>query len=336
MDFGAPHDEERDWSQLVPDILNLVSKNLPDLCDFIHFRAVCKPWLSVSPLTDPPSQLPWILSRSSCFNNYLCFYSLSSKKFHTICVDESRGKELIGPAQNYIFSIDSNHSSPTYLNPLARKHVILPPVNLDWCFPVSNSRDCVAICGGQIESEYQTLSFWRPGDRKWIEIQKPLEGCLIVYHEGAYFVYHAAKGETEVIDVMTDDVLSVICAPPTKLNYLVESSGELLGISCDPDQNGCEIYRLDRVNKNLSWVKMSDIGDRMLFLHGGQGFSVRAHESNRLEGNCIYHLGHHESVKVHGTCTTYHLFRYKIGERSWEELPLPLMEEPTWFLPSLM
>ncbi|KAF3328200.1 F-box protein [Carex littledalei] len=339
---NAEFDREREWSELLPHMLHLVSKRLPDLCDFIHFRAVCKNWHSEAPVSDPPPQLPWLLTRSTAFENQIQFYSLSHDKFQTLSMPESNGKELMGPSQNYIFASDPACSSLMLINPLTGEEVPLPTIDLDWCFPIStspNSAGYVAICGGKTESKIQTLGLCRPGDDNWTVIRKVLEGCLMIYSKGLYFVYSPETGTTEAIDVTSGVVITTMPPPPTKLNCLVESCGELLGISCDrrslmnqdPD---CKIYRLDYEEKNGKWVQISSIGDQILFIDGGQGFSIKARGSIESERNCIFYLGSHELIKFDGVTTTYHLAKYDIEARIEEKKSLPSMEKPGWFLPN--
>ncbi|XP_078173636.1 F-box protein At2g05970-like [Carex rostrata] len=335
-------DREREWSELLPDMLHLVSTRLPDLCDFVRFRVVCKNWHSEAPVSDPPPQLPWLLTRSAAFDNHLQFYSLSHEKFQTLSVTESQGKELMGPSQKYIFASNQACSSLMLINPLTSEEVPLPSIDVDWCFPISTSLNCdgyVAICGGKTESKIQMLGLCHPGEDKWVTIRKALEGCLMIYSKGLYFIYSPETGTTEAIDVTSGVVITAIPPPPTKLNCLVESCGELLGISWDrrsfinqdPD---CKIYRLDYEEKFGKWVQISSIGDQILFIDGGQGFSIRARGSIELERNCIFYLGSHELIKFYGVTTTYYLAKFDIETKSWEKKSLPSMEKPGWFLPN--
>ncbi|KAJ4803174.1 F-box family protein [Rhynchospora pubera] len=334
------HDQEREWSELLPDVLHLVSKRLPDLTDFARFRVVCKNWRSEAPLSDLPSQFPWLLISSGSPKNQLQFYSLSHGKFQTMSVPECHGKELMGPSRKYVFASDRTCSSLALFNPLTSEEVPLPPIDLDWCFPISTSQNCtdyVAICGGKTEYKIQTLGLCRPGDDKWTVIRKALEGCLMIYHKGMFFVYSPETRTTEVIEVKSGVIVTTVPPPPTKLNCLVESCGELLGISCNRSLNrdgDCKIYRLNCEGKNCKWVKISSIGDQMLFLDGGQGFSISASGSIQSERNCIFYLGSHELIKFDGVSTTYYLSKYDIESRSWEKISLPSMEKPVWFLPS--
>jgi hypothetical protein len=330
----------RGWSDLLPDMLHLVSRRLPDLCDFARFRAVCKNWRSEAPLSDLPPQLPWLLTRPITSKNQLQFYSLSHDNFQTMSAPECYGKELMGPSEMYTFVSDQTCSSLMLFNPLTGDEVPLPPIDLDWCFPICtslNCADCVAICGGKTESKIQALAFCRPGDDKWTVIRKALEACLMIYYKGMYFVYSPETGVTDVVDVTSGAVITTIPPPPTKLNCLVESSGELMGISCnrslDQDEQ-CKIYRLEYEEKNWNWVQLRSIGDRVLLLDGGQGISITANGSIESERNCIFYLGSHELIKSDGVSTSYYLSKYDIEAKSWERKSIPPMEKPVWFLPS--
>jgi hypothetical protein len=332
--------QERGWSDLLPDMLHLISKRLPDLCDFARFRAVCKNWRSQAPLSDLPPQLPWLLTRPVASKNQLQFYSLSHDNFQTMSAPECCGKELMGPSEMYAFVSDQACNSLMLFNPLTGEEVPLPPIDLDWCFPICSSLNCtdhVAICGGKTESKIQTLALCRPGDDKWTAIGKALEGCLMIYYKGMYFVYNPETGVTNAVDVTSGAVIATAPPPPMKLNCIVESSGELLGISCDNslDQDGdCNIYRLEYEEKKWNWVQLSSIDDRILLLDGGQGISIAARGSIQSEGNSIFYLGSHELIRFDGVSISYYLSKYDIEAKSWETKSLPSMEKPVWFLPS--
>lgn len=333
------YDEEKGWSDLLPDMLCLVSERLPDLSDFARFRAVCKNWHSEAPLSDSPPQLPWLLTRPTTSKNQLQLYSLSHDNFQTMSAPECHGKELMGPSKKYIFASDQICSSLMLFNPLTGEEVSLPPIDLDYCFPICTSpnSDYVAICGGKTESKIQTLALCRPGDDKWTVIRKALEGCLMIYYKGMYFVYSPETGVTEAVEATSGVVVSIVPPPPTKLTCLVESSGELLGISCDRSLNrdgDCKIYRLDYEEKHRKWIQLSSIGDQILFIDGGQGISITARGSIQSERNCIFYLGSHELIKFDGASTIYYLSKYDIDARSWEKKSLPSMQKPGWFLPS--
>jgi Protein of unknown function (DUF295) len=274
------------------------------------------------------------------YKNQLQFYSLSHDNFQTLLAPECCDREFMGPSKMYTFVSDQACSSLMIFNPLTGEEVPLPPIDLDWCFPIRSSLNCtdhVAVCGGKTDSKIQTLASCRPGDDKWTVIGKALEGCLMIYYKGMYFVYSPETGVTNAVDITSGAIIATAPSPPTKLKCLVESSGELLGISCDSSlhqEGDCKIYCLEYQEKNWNWVQLSSIGDRVLFLDGGQGISMATSGSIQSERNCIFYLGSHELIKFDGVSITYYLSKYDIEAKSWERKSLPSMEKPVWLLPS--
>ena len=71
---------------------------------------------------------------------------------------------------------------------------------------------------------------------------------------------------------------------------LVESECELLlvdvyGFGRDDDHVRIDVFRLDE--KEKKWVRLTDLGDRVLFLGGGRSFCVSASDLCVANGNCV-------------------------------------------------
>ncbi|KAJ4749516.1 F-box family protein [Rhynchospora pubera] len=338
--------EERDWSELLPDVLNLISKKLPDLCDFVRFRAVCKSWCFAVPISDPPPQFPWILMHDPSPDNELCFYSLSCGKVHRIHAPEARGRMLIGPAQNYIFAIDREGSSPSLLNLLTKNEVPLPPIKnfhgrssicmAPSCKPTQEGEHVVIWQWNKWDSRICTLGLWQPGNEKWTEIEKYSNWAMQFYNDGMYYVYNKRTSETEVIDVRAGTGAPTILVPPpeTEFNYFVMSEEGLLGIHCYPGWP-CEIYHLVQGNHaNPHWMKLKTIGDQMIFLSGRHtGFSAKVSNMNQFKGNCVYLLINHRDL-------SFSLDVYGIDAGKWEIWPISPDDADfdralTWFMPKI-
>lgn len=56
---------QRDWSELSPDLLHLISIKLTNLFDFVRFCTVFKHWLSTAPTSDHHPLLPCLFGRTS-------------------------------------------------------------------------------------------------------------------------------------------------------------------------------------------------------------------------------------------------------------------------------
>lgn len=129
-----------------------------------------------------------------------------------------------------------------------------------------------------------------------------------------------------------DELLPSVPLPP--MRYLVESVGEILRVSmkfeslASIEKTAFCIYKLaldhERNNSLLFWVKVSDIGDQMLFLDAQNGFSMNATSFHGCKGNCIYFLHLH--------CTPC---RYNIEDGKTERFIKCPFQSSTWFVPDL-
>jgi F-box domain len=54
-------DVESECTDLPIELIHVVSQKLPELGDYIRFRAVCKKWRLSAPLSDLPPELPCII-----------------------------------------------------------------------------------------------------------------------------------------------------------------------------------------------------------------------------------------------------------------------------------
>jgi hypothetical protein len=155
------------------------------------------------------------------------------------------------------------------------------------------------------------MAFWRPMAGDWVYV----EGIGDCYSTsalcmGQYFSNEEVTGITNVIDIATNKMAYQV-APPEGTNPLlngrtimVESRGEILRLHHFMEEP-ChfDIYCLSFSNgeRKPCWLKITDIGDRMLFLQYDCGLSFCASNFPGFKGNCIYFLN---SVR--------HLCRYDI------------------------
>ncbi|KAJ3708074.1 hypothetical protein LUZ61_011779 [Rhynchospora tenuis] len=297
-----------DWSELLPDLLHLISKRLPDLSDFIRFRAVCKRWRSAAPTTDPPPQLPWYVETT--YDNTVRFKSLSTGKSVNITFFEVEWDAYHpGSSNGHILVSGSNASNLSLLNPLTRNEIPLPLPPTDSIYhcliytgldPVRSGDDVVLWW---FSSEVVlTVGICRPGDQEWETIQLSGWANGQTYYKGMYYVIEKDNPATKIMDIRTGATLSIIPPPicastgkPFPLEYLIVSSEGLLGVS---GYNGThdirdfkfEVYRLDDKNKVARWIKINSIGDRILFLDNTKGFCLSTNEIEGFKGDCIYFI----------------------------------------------
>ncbi|KAJ1700738.1 hypothetical protein LUZ63_000517 [Rhynchospora breviuscula] len=103
--------QERDWSSLPPDLLNLIAKKVGEITNFVRFRAVCTSWCSSTPVSDLPPQFPWIFRDHITPGDLtVSFYSIPLDKFYNFhapnsSVKEFMSKEFKGPSEGYIYMV---------------------------------------------------------------------------------------------------------------------------------------------------------------------------------------------------------------------------------------
>ncbi|XP_078160883.1 F-box/kelch-repeat protein At1g57790-like [Carex rostrata] len=333
---------ERNWSELPQEILHLFSKKLPDISDFIRFRAVCKTWQISAPVNDPPPQLPWLLElrhEEDIENAIIRFYCLSSNKVHTITCPDSRRAWLRGLGCRYLLASHLRNSEMYLLNPLTRDQIHLPFVNdlgvPDYIGPDPiQGGDIVVVAGIYLNPPSYVMAFWQHKADNWVYVEGAVD-CSNAFCMGEYFSNNRETNITNVIDIATKKLAYQI-APPEGTNpllkgwtFMVESGGKILRLFRYYKDEQCHfdihcLYFGDGEPKPY-WVKITDIGDQMLFLQRSSGLSICASNFAGFKGNCIYF----------GKYWRY-LCRYDIGDGTTEVLPCPFDPMGYWFVPSLV
>ncbi|KAJ4821604.1 F-box SKIP23-like protein (DUF295) [Rhynchospora pubera] len=348
---------EPDWSGLAPELLQTIARKLPDISDFVKFRAVCATWRSSAPVSDPPPQLPWFLQQpfEDESDDHLSFYSLFSGKLHTISSRNSSGNELIGPAHDYIVLYDWTSHQISLLNPLTDTKVVLPfldiapPRLLLQVGPDPIHRgECVALT-----DNLSILALFKPAENEWVVIKEPSFLGRNAYYNGMYFI-HDHFGVTKVVDTVNRKVLHVIPPSPESSikevynsawgeKYLVQSAGDILQVCLhdfelhpvtDCQFHICKLEGLSSENGGKPhWVKVSSIGDQILFLDDNNGFSLSCRDFSGFRGNSIYFIKW-QANHVYDQPRSV-LCRYDIEQARAEPLTCPLTKGGTWIVPSL-
>ena len=112
---------ERNWADLPPELYLLILKKLPDMCDFVRSRAVCKPWCFCS-FSDLPLQLPCVIR----FNKWpdVELYSIAFNKVFSIHCRSSSSKRIFGVAGGCLLT--EEEGSCFFFNTLNNSEVPLP------------------------------------------------------------------------------------------------------------------------------------------------------------------------------------------------------------------
>ncbi|XP_022975457.1 F-box protein SKIP23-like isoform X2 [Cucurbita maxima] len=119
-----------DWTQLPPDLLQVISDNLNVYSDYLRFRVVCQSWRSSVPKIPRrlPPQLPWLII--PLYHDSRCgLFNFSDNKIHFLHLPEaSLGRRRCGSSHGWLVILDE---TPTILllNPLTRAKCRLPPLS---------------------------------------------------------------------------------------------------------------------------------------------------------------------------------------------------------------
>ncbi|KAJ3709094.1 hypothetical protein LUZ61_012799 [Rhynchospora tenuis] len=217
-------EQNMDWSELNLDLVHLISKKVPDLSDFVRFRAVCKRWRSAVPPSDPSPRFPWIYQHRNSVLEDFDFYSLPYAKTITF---ESSDKEVgcavsVGYPVKYYLSLVSFRKdwktmgmAPLY--PPSRSLIPVPPPR-DWCrlhMMQPHKMDSKVKCG-EYSFLFENIVYERKYELSlcsddWIFKEDHYQGTGNAYHKSMYFEDSPTEGTT-IIDVHSGKVLLKI--PP--------------------------------------------------------------------------------------------------------------------------
>ncbi|KAJ4794133.1 F-box domain-containing protein [Rhynchospora pubera] len=317
------------WGDLPLDVFPLILNKLPDIGDFIRFRAACKPWRLYTSLSDLPSQFPWLVE-VLCQGPDLHFYSIPYCRSYSTRTHSTYGKQLFGRTScGYIIACQvqyyaSNADHLSLVNPLNNHEVPLPALkydfhehlrfltNISWICPSTFKKDDYVI----VTDRARRLAVCKIGDDRWDIIgSASMKRCF--YLKGLLFMLDLQTRVTEVMDIAGRKVLYVIQLPQSEIfrfseiPHLVESREEILAVFRHPS-SGSEVYRFDIYRLELGngegyprWIKVRSIGDRILFLDfsTAHGFCLSDNDFGLFRGNFttkFTNLFHNYTHHTHG------------------------------------
>lgn len=345
-----------DWSGLPPELLHLISNKFYKISDLIHFRGVCKTWRSSASVSHLPPQIPCFLTPPYPGTTTLHFYSLSSEETHTVDAAICHDQTILGSSNGFLFTRHLANADLSLLNPVTNCKVSLPFLQIKrpeliWASPdpVRTDGYAVGIFGNPGTPNRLKLSaFWRPGEMKWTKINNGSQRSC--YHEGMYLTLLSISKVLAAYNVAAKTLPDVVppppgegpFSPPGALVYIVVSADLVLLVLEHDDKylpvHQCrfDIYRLDfgTGKEQPSWVKISNIGDQILFLNVFSGFSISASCFEGFKRNSIYFLKEVDTGASYGS--SYVLSRYDIEAGTAEVLPFPSVTGGMWFMRSLV
>ncbi|KAF5189931.1 F-box family protein [Thalictrum thalictroides] len=341
------------WEDLPIDLVQLISSSL-SLGDCIRFRLICKTWISItSPLrSNPPliqsnsesQPLPWLMSIPVTNKGACSFYHPIYSDTYTMDIPEIAGA-LIHDSKYGWLLLSREKTFLFFFNPLTMENIKLPD-NEEWhlLYGVSfssppTSSDCVVFGITQYHEKFVEMLIYSKNDEdSWydfrVDTKVPYEfmasDCNPLFCDGVFYCL-SKDGKLGCFNPMEsedDDLIwKVLPVPPvfcfSKLmdfttdirGFIGEYDGEIISVFVGVDGKQIEVYKLDR--SELKWVKLDNLGDKVLFLGQKTCMLVTA----RLKGieNRIYLPRFKENANVFYSLRSgqYHWFGAKETRADW-------------------
>ncbi|XP_027926946.1 uncharacterized protein LOC114183942 isoform X2 [Vigna unguiculata] len=278
-----------DWSSLPRGILEMIAEKLTFI-DCLSISKVCMSWNAILGEELPSWQrhgFPCLLVSGQQNKETRTCISILENRVWELELAEANGMYCWGSFRGWLImvkNLDYFYLEINLLNPFSGSQISLPSV---WNFyhkivpsglPSENNFVCMLL-----HSQCRELTFWVTGANSWRKYNKLTE-IETRFHE----VKRPEMFELQEGGILHNRHTSQI------LRYLVESCGELL-LVCryfSPNQHTVietqkfEVFALDFCQ--LSWKKVEDLGDQMIFLGKCCSTSFSAKELGVGIKNSIY------------------------------------------------
>jgi hypothetical protein len=326
---------DRSWSDLLPELLCLVSSHLL-AGDFITFRSICKSWRSstslirpVPPLIDSPHSLsPCLMSIGypKCKFFHPTYYGTC--EMH---IPELLGARIRFSKYGWLLlsrdEDDYNDYNIFFFNPFTKVKIELPNYIEErafttMCFsspPTSPNCFVLGICGWYI------FGIIKPGEKHWtyrtiFENSKfEPSHCNPILYEGLCYCL-GKKGDIGVFDPNSNPskwTTYYVTTEPHRRNYLVESDGKLLALfEGNEEETLIQVFellpKLQTIKKikpsKMVWRRLRNLGNRMLYISLGGSFLEPV--VARGTGNKIYlpMIQHNKNIFYYLSSSMYQSF----------------------------
>ncbi|KAJ4799852.1 F-box protein [Rhynchospora pubera] len=252
---------------------------------------------------------------------------------------------FLSTAGGFILSCqDSSSQTISLFNPLTGLEISVPnPQEFEEFSVVSNpfQKDLVVILESILDSDETFVGLIRPGDEAWVirRLDMMLYEGLCLWSDSMCSINEYGTF-TWTGDATTRSILSTVPPPPRDSRpisprYMLETCGEILLIFTHMkfigklEEIDFTIYQLNKVGGTYQWVKIRDIGDRMLFLGYVHSFALRASDFSGFRGNCIYFY------KDDFKSLRFLLCQHDLETGTTEVLPNFSGKWSTWMIPNL-
>uniref|UniRef100_J3MPC2 DUF295 domain-containing protein n=1 Tax=Oryza brachyantha TaxID=4533 RepID=J3MPC2_ORYBR len=287
------------WSDLCTDLLELLVSKI-SFIDFLHLKAVCKQWRSLSSRIIQDSKiLPLLLTTQPGRNDTLEVFDMVSKSKYSINVsipppaseDDTGASQILHFAKNGWLVLSRGNRSFFLVNPLKNSSddnvIVLPPMDsLDFkgitFSSVPESPDFVVLAVESVPNgTLTTVKTWRIGDKDWQEVcfENDVPFYMAshnpVFFQGEFYCLdvNARLGaiNADTMDWSDLDELHPIGDDGELLSYeyryshLMEWKGELvlLFMDCGAQDVSMSMFKLDQ--SQMTWSVLDDLKDGVVF-----------------------------------------------------------------------
>ncbi|KAJ4972649.1 hypothetical protein NE237_005823 [Protea cynaroides] len=247
-----------DWSELLPELMNLILDQLTHISDHLRFASVCSSWKSVTInyryyRRHLLHQLPLLMLPGNDNTETRNFFSLSSGKCYGFHIPEIHRKWCCASTQGWLITVDESTGEIQLFNPVSRDRILLPSL-FTFSYPqlsckpgdpsVSDYIDKAILSSNPgrtpdyvilaIVTIDKRLAYYKSGADRWITMTTRWTWFEDVINYKGLFYAVTNTGKVLTYDFSFEPPIEtlIICRRPGRRTweryYLVESLGELL------------------------------------------------------------------------------------------------------------
>ncbi|KAL7240743.1 hypothetical protein ACSBR2_006401 [Camellia fascicularis] len=246
---------------------------------------------------------PWLLIYHGKYRQFQNFYNVSEDYCYIKKIPELCNKQICTSSYGWLVLENLDSDECFLLNLVSMDKIQLPlrESTYDFCvltLPPSDP-DCRVIF---ISNNNHSLIFCRPSDNEFNELvldsqdcfhcATSFEGKLYGLNRMSLVVLDFSGPTPHFVQIMSE---ALHLSPQFIISlktYMIESGGDLLMIEkmfhgyYGSELFGFSIYQADLASK--TWVKVTSIGERTIFLDSHDGISFSASEKSGIKRNFIY------------------------------------------------
>ncbi|KAJ3687855.1 hypothetical protein LUZ61_017019 [Rhynchospora tenuis] len=357
--------EFRDWANLPPEIVELISEKVKYIVDYVRFRAVCSAWRSAS-LPKPrhlPPQLPWLMlpydghSWTTRDDTTRFFYDVWESKMREILLPETETMTCCASYRGWLLLVSYKGREVSLLNPLTRSEIELPAFGT-WFDPyyIGFGKSKMTFSADLTDpnclitvflEEYWVISC-RIGDRIWKRYYPRKELVDATCYNGRLYLLY--EGEVKIIEsnkledrrALVPELTIVLEPELTAVKKrFVEGKSGVYVVGVHPE--GKFLYQFQK--QQLKFKKLNtDTCDSTAIFYGDNYpcLALSSDDWDSLDGGCLYmeHKRVPDELKLEAVKSGYILHTVQmVGGNAvlmYEDQTLPYhpVKPAMWFQPS--